>query len=421
MRVGRWVALLAAIAVIGAIVAPAATAQQKFPAVDQPGVTSTEIKVGGIFTDQGDPTGGTSEDAVDGVKAFFAYANSLKGIYGRKLVLDSARDDNLGNNSSEAQALVSSDVFAALPISVQLFTGADTLAESGIPTFGWLINGEWGSEDSPSPPNFFGEVGSFHCFTCAQPGVPQWLAKQLKLKKVGVLAFNVPQSSGCAEGLEASFKKYPTADVVYSDKALSFGQADYSAQVAEMIKKGVNLVITCIDGQGAATLAREMKKQGLDATLILPNAYNHELISANADVLDGAYTYTPYATFETKPKPAGIKLYEKWIAKTGGAKNENSLVGWINGAQLLAGLKAAGPDFTREKVIDAINASKDFTADGIVPAIDWTTAHTTDNICFEVSKITGGGYKPSFNAPGKPFMCFPKDLKTIPAKPQLSA
>jgi ABC-type branched-subunit amino acid transport system substrate-binding protein len=208
---------------------------------------------------------------------------------------------------------------------------------------------------------------------------------------------------------------------VYVDKALSFGQADYSAQVAAMIQKDVDLVITCIDGQGAATLGREMQKQGLDALQILPNAYNHELVQSNADVFNGSYLYTPYATFETKPKPAGIKTYEKWIAKTGGAKNENSLIGWINGAQLLAGLEAAGQDFTQQKVVDAINASKDFTADGIVPPIDWTTAHDTDNICFEVSKIVDGKFKPVFGEPGKPFMCFPKDLKTIPAKPQLSA
>ena len=61
------------------------------------------------------------------------------------------------------------------------------------------------------------------------------------------------------------------------DKSLSFGAPDYSAQVAQMKDKKVDLVITCIDGNGAVTLAREMKKQGLNATQILPNAYNQEL------------------------------------------------------------------------------------------------------------------------------------------------
>ena len=55
--------------------------------------------------------------------------------------------------------------------------------------------------------------------------VQTWLPKKLNRHKVGVLAFDVPQSTSCAEGLQKSFKKYPTAKIVFLDKSLTFGNA----------------------------------------------------------------------------------------------------------------------------------------------------------------------------------------------------
>ncbi len=357
MRVGRafTVAVTAALAV--GLVAPAAGAADS-PAVDQPGVTDTQIKVGGVVTASNDPTGANLDTAYDGVNAYFKYINSKGGVYGRKLVLDSKRDDGLANNRSEVQGLLTQDdVFAVLPIAVQLFTGSKLLADAKIPTYGWDINEEWGSENhNPGPSNFFTNVGGYICFTCATAGPQSWLPKKLKRHRIGTLAFNVSQSTSCAEGLEKSLKKYKTGKVVFMDKSLTFGTADYSAQVAEMKDENVDLVITCLDGNGAASLAREMKKQGLDVPQILPNSYRQELIKKNADVLNGSYLFTTFAPLETKPTPPGLKRYLKWMKKSGGEKTENSLMAWINADEFVTGLKAAGPNFTQQKVIDATNA-----------------------------------------------------------------
>ncbi|HEY7440471.1 MAG TPA: ABC transporter substrate-binding protein [Acidimicrobiia bacterium] len=396
---------------------------QKFPAVNQPGVTPTEIKVGGVATVSNDPTGGSLGSAFDGVKAYFDYINSTGGVYGRKLVLSSQRDDGLANNRSEVQGLLTSDnVFAALPISVQLFTGAQLLSKAGIPTYGWDINPEWGSEtQKPGPANFFTNVGDYICFTCALPSAQTWLPKKLNRHNIGVLAFNVSQSTGCAEGLQNSFKKYPTGKIVFMDKSLTFGTPDYSAQVARMKDKKVDLVISCLDGNGATTLGREMKKQGLDAIQVLPNSYNQGLISKNADVLNGNYLFTTFTPFEVKPEPPGMKNYKEWIGKSGGKTNENSLMGWINADEFVTGLKAAGPNFTRQKVVDATNAITDYTADGLVPPINWKTAHSKQIECYATVKVVDGKFKPVYGQSGKPFLCFPSDLTEMPANPQASA
>jgi branched-chain amino acid transport system substrate-binding protein len=424
MRVGRWGALLAAISLVGAVGVAEAGAQQNQP-VDQPGVTNTEIRVGGVATVSNDPTGNTLGTAFDGTEAYFDYINSTgeKGVCGRKLVLSSKRDDALANNRQEVQGLISEDnVFAVLPVAVNLFTGADLLVSQGIPTFGWDINPEFGSEDvNPGPPNLFGAAGSFINFKTAGPSnyVNAWLAEKLNKKRVGLVAYAVPQSSGAADAIEATFEKFPKAGkVVFKDTSQSFGGVDYSAQVARMVEDNVNLVIPSLDANGAFTLAREMKKQGLNATMILPNAYNQKRISENADVANGNYVFTLFAPFESKSKPEGLKLYERWIKRSGGTKSENSLYGWLNADLFVKGLKAAGCDFTRQKVIDAVNQMTDYNGDGLVAPVDWTKAHQESPGCFAWVKVVNGKFKPAFGQPGKPFLCFPAGLTSIPANPE---
>ena len=429
MRGRRVMAVLVSVGVAAAVLAAttpgsvgAATPAQPFPKVDQPGVTDTEIRVGGVAS-KTNPLGGAQGSAFDGVKAYFNMVNASKdkGIYGRKLRLTSQRDDQVANNRLEVQGLLSQDdVFAVLPVAVLLFTGADLLGEAGVPTFGWDINAEWGSEQGAGPPNLFGEKGSYYCFTCASQLAP-WLARQVKAKKVGVLAYQAPQSADCAKGLQSSFDKYPSAKVAFVDTSLAFGVTDLSSDVSKMKDDGVDLVATCMDNNGTLTLAKEIRRQGLNAIQYLPNSYNQKFIEENAPFFQGSYALTFFTPFEVKDKPKGLKDFQKWMKKAGFEQNENSLAGWINADLFYQGLKAAGPEFTRQEVVDAINAMTDYTAGGLLPGIDWTIAHQQKppQGCVVLSKIENGRFVPSFGEPGKPFICL--QANPLPDKLQSKA
>ena len=69
-------------------------------------------------------------------------------------------------------------------------------------------------------------------------------------------------------------------------------------------------------------------------------------------------------------------------------------MGWINADEFVTGLKAAGPNFTRQKVVDATNKLTHYTAGGIVAPIDWTTAHQDQIDCYVVLKVVDGKFKP---------------------------
>lgn len=394
-------------------------ADDEFVAVDQPGVTDDTITVSGVASTT-NPLGGKYGTVFDGVQAYFAMVNSEDGIYQRELVLPEGNehDDQLANNQQEVQQIITQDdPFAVVGVATLLFAGAELLTEENIPTFGWNINAEFANA-----PNLFGEKGSFLDFANPGPLVP-FVAREGGASKIGVLAYNVPQSSECLEGVENTFERYGDsagAEVVFADSSLAFGTTDLSVQVQQMRDADVDFVTTCMDNNGVTTLAREMQRQGLDAPQYLPNGYDYDLVGEFGDLFEGSYVGTEFSPLEFEPQPPGIQDYLEWMDETGGTVGEISLAGWISASQFVTGLRAAGPDFTRAKVIDGLNQLTDVDADGIIPGNDWTIAHDqVDPVsCTAVSIIEGSEFVPTFTADDKPFICFETEATELPEEPE---
>lgn len=387
-------------------------------AVDAPGVTDSAIRVGGVASVT-NPVGGKYDQMADGVEAYFEMVNEDGGVHGRQLELVARLDDQVANNDAMVQQLLTQDdVFAVLPVATLLFSGADELVQANVPTFGWSINPEWeGSADDPRA-NLFGQAGSFLCFACGSPVVP-YMADQIGATKIGLLAYNVPQSADCATGAEKSLQNFTepgAATVAFVDKSLAYGTADLSVQVSQMKDAGVDMVLTCMDLQAVVALAREMKRQSLDAVQYLPNGYDPELITEFGDLFQGSLVLTFFTPFEAEDPPEGLQSYLDWMERTDTPLTENTMNGWLNAALFVDGLREAGPDFSRQKVIDAINAMTDWDAGGLLAGVDWTTAHTEGNdpICSAFSRVEGDAFVPTFGEPGKPFVCVDRDTEGIP-------
>ena len=277
-----------------------------------------------------------------------------------------------------------------------------------MPTFGWNINEEWDQSDT------FFQNRAVSCLDCAGPTLP-WLAKQLGVTKVGTVAYTAPQSADCNTANEKSFDKFPTAKVVFSDASLPFGVPDVSAQVAEMKKKGVQFLFTCVDQNGAFTFAKEMRKQGLDIPMVLPNSYDQAFMKANGSYFEGSYVTPQFTALEQRPQPPEMETMLEQVAKTGKPVRELTVQGWIAADQLVTGLKLAGPDFNRAKLVAALNAQTDFTAQGMIAPINWSVGHVNpkDNVddtsgldCFNWVQVKDSTFVPAFAEGDKPWVCF---------------
>ncbi len=392
---------------------PTSIKSGNFPQLNEPGVTPTEIRVSGVAATT-NVLGAAYGSFFDGVQAYFNMINSQGGMYGRKLVIVARHDDQMTQNRREVEAIIDQDnAFAVIPVATNVaFSGAPLLAQAGIPTFGWGINAEW-----TGPPNLFGSVGALcNGSGCPSPLLP-YAAWKLGKKNLGVLAYNVAASADCMDGIKASFEKYPVAKLAYTTKALSFGVTDMSADVKRMIDAHVDFVTTCMDNNGVLTLAREMRQQGLNVPIYLPNAYDHDFMSKNAGFFNGSIVIVQEAPLETNPKFPALNQYLDWMKKSNYQTTEYTAIGWGLAQLFVTGLKGAGPTFTRQKVVDYLNTLTDWNADGMMLPVDWTKQHTDLHYprqCIGYLKVENGKFVPIWSTPGKPFLCWDPLPTSIP-------
>ncbi len=385
------------------------------------GVTDSTIRVA-VITSTTNPVGGKYKQLADGMNAYFKRINDAGGIYGRKLVVVSQRDDNSGllNQQMATASLADDNAFATFEATLQ-FTGADVLAKANEPTFIWNINPEFASTPTQPHLNAFGIVPAI-CFTCPGP-LLSWIAEQNHFTKVGIVAYGVSaESKGCATGTRDVFKKYTndTVKVAYFDDNLGFA-ADVTADVAAMKSKGVQFVLTCLDTNEVVKLQKEMDKQGLDAVQDLPNAYDHDFLKANGSIFEGSFVQPYYyPPWESRPQSPETQQYLSDVKKITNDPVEVSEVGYLLAVQLVDALKGAGPEFTQPKVIDWLNAQTSYSPLGMSEPVDWTYGHIDPQRdasvrtkeswditqCQPIIQIKGGKFVPYQDHPGKPWTCF---------------
>jgi ABC-type branched-subunit amino acid transport system substrate-binding protein len=380
------------------------------------GVTDTAINVA-VITSKTNPVGGKYVQLADGIKAYFKRINDAGGIYGRKLVVVKERDDQIGlQNAQQVTASLADDNAFATFLATLQFTGADSLAKAGQPTFIWNINPEMASTPTQSHDNIFATVPAI-CFSCLGP-LSSWVAVQQGVTKVGILGYGVSSESKiCAEGQRDALKKYThdKVKVAYFDDSIPFS-GDITADVAGMKSAGVQFVYTCMDTNQVVKLQKEMIKQGLKAKQDLPNAYDHDFLRANSSIFEGSilqpYYYPPW---EVTPQSPETKQFLSDIPAITGDPVEVTEVGYQLAQMLVDALKGAGPEFSQQKVINWLNAQTAYDDHGTIPPIDWTTGHIDPQShpevrlklqCQPILEITGGKFVPYKGEAGKPFTCF---------------
>ena len=379
-----------------------------------PGVNDDEIKVTSIVTISNNTLGTNIGAYNDGIEAYFNFINNAGGIYGRELVLANKRDDQLFQNQAQALAMVEEDDSLAAFVATLWFTGADTLNDAGVPVFGWNIHNEFADRR-----NIFGNIAP-SCIGCIHQLFP-YVATQVGATKAGVFGYgNSENSKICAEGTRDSIEYY-SADaggmtVEFFDTSIAFGLAGGVApQVSEMKDKGVDIIFTCLDLNGMRTIAQELAKQDYrdQVTMYHPNTYNHEFVAANADLFEGDLVFLQFVPFEVE---IASELQRRFFEYTADFKlEEQTIVGWLNAHLFYEGLLAAGPEFDRASLVDAVRSFDDYSHDGLTNPVDWSRQSPLPNTnpdadyeyrCINAVKIVDGAFEQWTGEPGKPWLCW---------------
>jgi len=387
-----------------------------------PGVTSNSITVGTISTQTGTLASNFSS-LIYGERAYYDYINASGGVNGRKINYKYALDDG-GNPTTFnqlANTLINQDhVFAITGVATAFFS-PNLFVESGIPTYGYNVTGNW----TPAP-NLFAAGGSVQYYPAAAPQVAYVARKTEKSPSIAFIAYGVAASSASC----STEQKDLTAagyKVSYSDLKVNYPGSTVATDVQRMKQAGSNMVVSCMDVQGNVTMARAIKQYGLNMTQLWFSGNDQSTLNTNQSLMQGVYFdigHVPFtAPVSTYP---GLKLYFAQMKKyePAYATDEIALQGWESAALFVQGVKMAGSNLTQANVIKEDNSITDFTAGGLEAPVNWKDAGHTGHAppyCLAYIKVSGDKYVPTLNTGKNVFNCFqstdPKKNPVFPLPP----
>ena len=383
-----------------------------------PGVSDEEIGVAVIATKANNPLGTCILDCYKtGIQAYFDMVNSEGGLYGRQLVIHETLDDELFNNQAASLEVIAEEDSLAVFTATLFASGWADLDEAGVPSYHWGLHP---STANGLQSNFSIQAPS--CANCTNRFMP-FLVQQAGATRVASLGYGISENSKVcastyADSIEAYFDEVG-AEVVYLNDEMAFGLPNgVGPEVTAMVEAGVDFIASCLDLNAMKTIAQELERQGVrdQITMHHPNSYDHDFVAEAGSLFDGDFVVVGFAPFESRGVPAVAEFLE-WVDAQGGQVAEQTMFGWINADLFVQGLKAAGPEFNRESLIEATNTMlTDYSADGLVNPIDWSRQHDSptpeDRIsnghrheCSGIVRMQGGAFE-LVGGSNSPFLCW---------------
>ena len=343
-----------------------------------PGVTDEEIRVAVIGTEKNNLLGNCILPCFHtGIQAYFDYVNDAGGVYGRRLVIGELLDDELGFNQQRSLEVIDGNNSLAAFQATLLALGWGPLNDAGIPTFTWNIH----SADFVNRDAIFGSF-VIGCAGCTQRGLP-WLAAQAGASRVALLGYGTSETSkvntqASADSIRLYSDDLGGLEVAYVNDSLAFGLPNgIGPEVTQMVEAGVDFIAVSMDINGSLTVVKELERQGVRdrITMLHLNAYDTDFVADAGGLFDGDYVLVLFVPFEYASDSPLRQAYDQWVPAQGGPVAEQTMAGWINANLFVTGLLEAGPEFSRQEIVDSLNRTI-YGAEGLINPIDWSRQHT---------------------------------------------
>ena len=326
---------------------------------------------------------------------------------GRKIDYKYQLDDG-GNPTTFnqlANTLINQDhVFAVTGVATAFFS-PNLFVESGIPTYGYNVTGNW----TPAP-NLFAAGGSVQYYPAGAPA-DAYVARQTHSTSIAFVAYGIAASSAACQSAENSLKA-AGYNVSYSDLKISYPGSTVATDVQRMKQAGSNFVVSCMDVQGNISMARAIKQYGVKMTQLWLNGNDQSTLNANQSLMQGIYFSIAHVPFGAPQSLyPGLKLYVTQMKKyePNYVNDELAIQGWESAALFVQGVKMAGNDLTQANVIKQDNSLTSFTAGGLTTPTNWKDAGHSGHkppYCNAFIKVSGDKYVPTLNKGKNVFVCF---------------
>jgi branched-chain amino acid transport system substrate-binding protein len=351
-------------------------------AADTPGVTRTEIKIGGVLPFSGP----ASAFGVVG-KGLLAYVQSINdrgGINGRKInyiALDDAYSPPKA--VEQVRKLVESDEVAFLFSqlgSPGVSATAKYLTMKGIPSIGVMS----GASKFTDAKEFPLTTTSLISFDTEGKIYAKYLTGVLPNAKYAILYQNDDLGKEYVNAFKSLFKSDFDKRVVTAAYELTDPTVD--SQIINLKGSGAEALLVAGTPKFAAQAIRKAAEIGWKPTLLVnypSGSVGTTLKPAGLDKSIGVIvgTYNKDATDAVWDNDDGIKAYRAFFAKYlpgSDIDDRNYLVGYSQGVLLEQILKQCGDDLSRENIVRQSRSLNNFTVPVTLPGITVNTSATVN-------------------------------------------
>lgn len=346
--------------VTGAVLAGWALAAAPVRAEDAPGVTKDQIKIGSFGSLTG-PTYLYGKITMNGVEAVFHKVNEAGGVDGRKLVL--VREDDRCDPATAVAAVkrlvYEEKVFAIIGggCSNATLGARPEIEKDQVPfqVFASVADG------ISTPVNKY--IYTTMLTASIESRAQVKYAMDMGAKKIAVVAQHDAWGQSRYEPLMADFKAHNITPVV--DLEMTVDDNDATTQALKITQTGADAVIMLLYQKPGAVLVRALNKLGQNPMLVGQTGIADPVaFTKQVDIPGATDKFVTPAAVRYAPTDPQMK---DWVAliKQLFPNDELSvfnLMGVSAAQVMVAALKAAGPDLTREKYLDAMKHIKVETA-----------------------------------------------------------
>ena len=369
----RWIAVAAL-----AALAPAAVTAQ--------GVTPTTIVVGQSAATTG-PASELGTEMRAGALAYFNFVNARGGVNGRRIELRT-----LDDGYEPDRALANTRRFIETDQAFALFgyVGTPTTI-AAMPVFTKaqvpLIGPFTGAEAFRRPFNRY--IFNVRASYFAETDKLVDLLATLRLQRIAVFYQNDTYGKAGLEGVEraARARNMPIAATATVER----NSTDVKAAVAALAKVDPQAVVMISAYKSCAAFIKAMKAVGIHAQFM-----NVSFVGSRALATELGNEGRGVAISQVVPFPWNIgtpvvKEYQKLLVAETGKENYSftSLEGFIAAKVLVEGLRRAGRDLTREKLVTALETMNDYDVGGF--SVTYTSADHGGSRYVELTAIGRDG------------------------------
>jgi branched-chain amino acid transport system substrate-binding protein len=331
------------------------------PARAETGVTPTTILIGQSVSLSG-PTGSLGQEMQAGAVAYFNHVNKQGGVNGRAIVLKTLDDAyEVDKTIANVKALIDKDgVFALFGLRGTAHTNAAAkiFTPAQVPLFATFS----GAQSLREPFNRY--IFHVRASYADETDATFKQLSELKLNRIGVFYQNDSYGKEGKAAAEEAVKKYQLT--ISALGTVEPNSSDVVSAVTAIARIQPQAVVMYASYKASAEFVRGMRKAQL-----YPQYMNLSIVGATALAKELSNDARGIGVSQVVPYPWNIgipivKEYQKVMKEQTGKSDYSflTLESYLAARILVDGLRRAGPDLTREKLIAALETMHDVSFGG---------------------------------------------------------